>query len=97
MPYDDEGRPLAGTLLEYLIPTISEIPEISFEETRTPDPNTPLGAKGAGESGCIGTPPAIANAVIDALEPADPSTLQMPLTPERCWEAMQGEHGSVKP
>jgi aerobic carbon-monoxide dehydrogenase large subunit len=90
MPYDEEGRPLAGDLLEYLIPTISEMPDdLHFEKTQTPNPNTPLGAKGAGESGCIGTPPALVNAVVDALDPEDPCALQMPLTPGRCWAAIE--------
>ena len=79
--------------MEYLIPTVSEMPEVAFEETHTPNPNTPLGAKGAGESGCIGTPPAVVGAVIDALDPDDPSALQMAPTPERCWEIMQLSSG----
>jgi aerobic carbon-monoxide dehydrogenase large subunit len=53
------------------------------------EPNTPLGAKGAGEAGCIGVPPAVVNAVADALELEDPGALQMPLTPYTCWSASQ--------
>ena len=87
MPYDTEGRPLAQGLLDYLLPTLSEIPPLQLEEMHTPNPNTPLGAKGVGESGCIGTPPAIVNAVADALDIDDPGELQMPLTPEVCWMA----------
>ena len=63
------------------------MPPLQLEEMHTPNPNTPLGAKGVGESGCIGTPPAIANAVADALELDDLGELQMPLTPEVCWTA----------
>lgn len=70
-----------------------QLPRNAFEETHTPNPNTPLGAKDAGESGCIGTPPAVVGAVIDALDQDDPSALQMPLTPERCWEIMQLRSG----
>jgi aerobic carbon-monoxide dehydrogenase large subunit len=55
----------------------------------TPNPNVPLGAKGAGESGCIGTPPAIVNAVWDALAGYDRSALQLPITPDRVWRCLQ--------
>ncbi|MBO0866783.1 MAG: molybdopterin-dependent oxidoreductase, partial [Mycobacterium sp.] len=65
--YDADGHPAAISLLDYLIPTVSELPPLRFAETCTPNPNTPLGAKGAGEAGCIGTPAAIVNAVVDAL------------------------------
>ena len=87
--YADDGRPEAGGLLDYLIPTISELPALTLEGTCTPNPNTPLGAKGAGEAGCIGVPPAVVNAVADALELEDPDALQMPLTPYTCWSAGQ--------
>jgi carbon-monoxide dehydrogenase large subunit len=85
--YDADGSPAALSLLDYLIPTLSELPPLRFAETCTPNPNTPLGAKGAGEAGCIGAPAAIVNAVVDALGIDDPSALQMPLTPYDCWRA----------
>lgn len=85
VPYDEAGQPLTDNLLDYPRPTISEIPDITLDETETPNPNSPLGAKGASEAGCIGAPPAIAN----ALDLDDSSALQMPLTPERCWIALQ--------
>ncbi|PZH06818.1 aldehyde oxidase [Streptomyces sp. NTH33] len=84
--HDDGGTPRAVSLLDYLLPTVSEMPEVVLEETCTPNPHTLLGAKGAGEAGCIGTPPAVVNAVADALR-VDPSALGMPLTPRTCWEA----------
>ncbi|MEU8380490.1 xanthine dehydrogenase family protein molybdopterin-binding subunit [Streptosporangium sp. NPDC048865] len=88
IPFDGNGVPLlAGGLLDYLVPTSAEIPPIELGETCTPGPGTPLGAKGAGESGCIGTPAAIVNAVADALPAADPGLLQMPLTPDVVWRA----------
>ncbi|MEW9528685.1 xanthine dehydrogenase family protein molybdopterin-binding subunit [Microbispora sp. NPDC049125] len=88
IPFGDDGMPLLpGGLLDYLVPTASEIPPITIKETCTPSPRTPLGAKGAGESGCIGTPAAIVNAVADALQLADPSLLQTPLTPDVVWRA----------
>lgn len=85
--YEPDGSPGARGLLDYLIPTVSELPPLRLAETCTPNPNTPLGAKGTGEAGCIGAPPAIVNAVVDALEIDDPSALQMPLTPYACWGA----------
>jgi carbon-monoxide dehydrogenase large subunit len=85
--YGSDGRPETRSLLDYLIPTVSELPPTRFAETCTPNPNTPLGAKGAGEAGCIGAPPAIVNAVADALGLRDRDALQMPLTPYACWSA----------
>ncbi len=85
--YDTDGQPLTRSLLDYLIPTFSEVPSLRFAETCTRNPNTELGAKGAGEAGCIGAPPAIVNAVADALGGPDPGRLQMPLTPYTCWSA----------
>lgn len=88
IPYDDAGTPMLGNgLLDYLLPTYTEVPPIDVKDTCTPSPNSPLGAKGAGESGCIGLPAAIVNAVVDALRPADPDLLQMPLTPDVIWRA----------
>ncbi|MDH6118829.1 carbon-monoxide dehydrogenase large subunit [Kitasatospora sp. GAS204A] len=88
MTYDEDGVPmLASGLLDYLLPTFTEVPPIEVKDTCTPSPSTPLGAKGAGESGCIGTPAAIVNAVADALRIADPDLLQMPLTPDVVWRA----------
>lgn len=88
IPFDDDGVPqLANGLLDYLLPTATEVPPLTVEDTCTPGPGTPLGAKGAGESGAIGTPAAIVNAVADALQLADPDLLQMPLTPDVVWRA----------
>ena len=65
------------------------IPEFELAETFTPSPDNPLGAKGVGESGCVAAPPAIYNAVLDALAPLGISGLSMPLTPEKIWRAME--------
>jgi carbon-monoxide dehydrogenase large subunit len=95
MPYDNQGTPQADGLLGYLLPTIGELPPLTLDTTVTPNPNTTLGAKGAGEAGCIGTPPAIVNAVIDALGQSVAGTdiggVQLPLTPETCWRAAAGQ------
>jgi carbon-monoxide dehydrogenase large subunit len=94
VPYDEAGVPqLPNGLLDYLLPTFTEMPPMDLRETVTPTPWTRLGAKGAGESGCIGTPPALVNAVADALEITDPDLLQMPLTPDVVWRAAHALRG----
>ena len=87
--YDPDGNPVTTTLLDYTVPTASEMPDIRDVTLVTPNPNVPLGTKGAGESGCIGTPPAVVNAVHDALRGCDRTGLDMPLTPRAVWEALQ--------
>jgi carbon-monoxide dehydrogenase large subunit len=83
---DDDGSPVATSLLDYLLPTAADVPPVVLAETETPNPNQPFGAKGAGEAGCIGVPPAVVNAVCDAL---DVDHIDMPLTPEAVWRAMR--------
>jgi aerobic carbon-monoxide dehydrogenase large subunit len=91
--HDVAGVPQAESLLDYLMPTVSELPEeLILDRTVTPNPNTPLGTKGAGEVGCIGVPPAVVNAVADALQLDDESVLRMPLTPETVWRAIRSKH-----
>jgi aerobic carbon-monoxide dehydrogenase large subunit len=85
--YDELGGPLVGSLMDYSLPTIVEVPELILDETVTPNPNVPLGVKGAGEAGCIGTPPAIVNAIADALGGRDEG-LDMPVTPEKVWRIL---------
>lgn len=87
--YGPDGQPLAATLLDYPLPTAAEIPPITLVEHVTPNPNVPLGTKGTGESGCIGTPPAVVNAVFDALAGYDRDGLEMPLTPAAVWACLQ--------
>jgi aerobic carbon-monoxide dehydrogenase large subunit len=89
VPLDADGAAvLPQGLLDYLLPTAAEMPPLRLVETAVPNPNNPLGAKGAGEAGCIGTPPAIVNAVLDALPGIDPAALQLPLTPQTVWTAL---------
>ncbi len=90
--FDDEGNCLAGSLMDYLIPTAMEVPDWETGHTVTPSPHHPIGAKGIGESATVGSPPAIVNAVVDALKPYGIRHADMPLTPSRVWEAMQGNH-----
>jgi aerobic carbon-monoxide dehydrogenase large subunit len=85
---DALGNALTASLLDYTIPSIGEIPNVVTGTTVTPSPNNPLGAKGVGESGTIGSTPAVQNAVIDALAPLGVRHIDMPLTPERVWRAI---------
>ncbi len=89
--FDEEGNCLNGSFMDYLIPTSMECPDFELGETVTPCPHHPLGAKGVGESPNVGSPPAIVNAVIDALHVTHGVThIDMPCTPSRVWAAMQG-------
>ena len=88
--FDEDGNCLGGSLMDYLIPTALECPDYELGETVTPCPHHPVGAKGVGESATVGSPPAVVNAVVDALAPFDLRHVDMPLTPSRVWEAMQG-------
>jgi carbon-monoxide dehydrogenase large subunit len=88
--YDEDGNPLTATFADYLMPSAAELPsfEGSFQETRT-DRND-LGVKGVGESGTVGATPAVVNAVIDALAEFGVRHIDMPLSPERVWQAIRG-------
>ncbi len=88
--FDEQGNCLNASLMDYLIPTALEVPDWENGKTVTPSPHHPIGAKGVGESATVGSPPAVVNAVIDALEPFGVRHVDMPLTPSRVWEAMRG-------
>jgi carbon-monoxide dehydrogenase large subunit len=89
MVYDDAGQLLTGTLMDYAVPRADDLPEPRLFKTETPSPRNPLGAKGIGEAGCIAIPPAVVNAVVDALAPFGVTHLDMPLTPEKVWRALR--------
>ncbi len=88
--YDEDGQLLTASLLEYGVPRADFFPPFEVERTETPTDVNPLGVKGAGETGTIASTPAVVNAVVDALAPLGIAHLDMPLTPERVWRAMQG-------
>jgi aerobic carbon-monoxide dehydrogenase large subunit len=87
--YDDDGNPRTASLLDYAMPSAAELPSFEAANTETPTPLNPLGAKGIGESGTIGSTPAVQNAVIDALSIFGIRHLDMPLTAERVWQAIR--------
>ena len=89
--FDEEGNCLNSSFMDYLIPTALECPDFELGATVTPCPHHPLGAKGVGESPTVGSPPAIVNAVIDALHQSHGvDHIDMPCNPARVWAAMQG-------
>ena len=96
--YDDDGNPLTSTLADYAMPSAAELPSFEASNTETPSPLNPLGAKGIGESGTIGSTPAVQSAVIDALRHLGIRHLDIPCTPERVWTAIRdAEAGRLTP
>lgn len=88
--YDREtGQLLTGSLMDYAMPRADDLPMITLGQVCTPCTHNPLGAKGCGEAGAIAAPPAVINAVLDALHPLGVKDLDMPATPSRVWEAIQ--------
>lgn len=88
MPFDEQGQPLAATLADYLLPGFTEVPDIAIEHMETPSPISRFGQKGIGESGAIGPPAAIANAVNDALADLGVGVTELPITPARLLAAL---------
>ena len=93
IPYDEDGNNLAGSFMDYLVPTAVETPAWETGHTATPSPHHPLGAKGVGESATVGAPPAIANAVVDALAHLGVTHMDIPITPDRVWGVLVGKRG----
>ncbi|WP_380676139.1 xanthine dehydrogenase family protein molybdopterin-binding subunit [Salinigranum sp. GCM10025319] len=90
MPYDDEGQPLAQTFVDYWAPSAMEMPELTMDHIETPNPFTPGGHKGAGETGTISPPPVLANAVEDALRPLGVQLRDdQPVKPQYIWEQLR--------
>ncbi|HXL45131.1 MAG TPA: molybdopterin cofactor-binding domain-containing protein, partial [Candidatus Binatia bacterium] len=89
---DRDGHLLSGTLMDYAVPRADDVPHAEIGHAHTPSPRNPLGAKGIGEAGTIGIPPAMVNAVVDALSPFGVTHLDMPLTPEKVWRALSAKH-----
>jgi carbon-monoxide dehydrogenase large subunit len=86
--YDEAGNIQGGSFMDYLLPTAVETPHWELDKTVTPSPHHPLGAKGVGESATVGAPPAIANAVVDALAHLGVRHIDIPITPEKVWNIL---------
>jgi carbon-monoxide dehydrogenase large subunit len=89
--YDDSGQLLTGSMMDYCLPKADNVPNFSVSTDVTPCAHNVLGVKGCGEAGAIGAPPAVINAVLNALSDYNVDNLQMPATPERVWQAMQNQ------
>jgi len=86
--FDDDGNCIGANMMDYLVPTAWETPEFDLGELVTPSPHHPIGAKGVGESATVGSPAAYVNAVIDALWHAGVRNIDMPLSPDKVWQAL---------
>jgi carbon-monoxide dehydrogenase large subunit len=82
------GQPLAGSLMDYAIPRADDLPLFTVELNELPEPDNPLGVKGAGENATTGAPAAVMNALLDALHAAGASRVDMPSTPAHVWQAL---------
>src|SRR5438067_11143193 len=90
--FDGDGQILTGAVMDYAMPRATDISAIEVKSNPVPTKTNPLGVKGAGEAGCVGALPAVANALVDALSPLGVRHIEMPATPERLWRAMKGGH-----
>jgi aerobic carbon-monoxide dehydrogenase large subunit len=86
--FDEDGNCIGANFMDYLLPTAWETPAFELGETVTPSPHHPIGAKGVGESATVGSPAAYVNAVVDALAHAGVRNLEMPVTSDKVWAAM---------
>ena len=89
--YDEAGQLLTGSLMDYALPRAADLPRLNLTRTETPTPVNPLGIKGIGEAGTIGSTPAVVSAVVDALAPFGVTHIDMPLTPQKIWSLCQGK------
>jgi len=90
LAYDESGQVLAGSFMDYAMPRADDVPSFDVDAHEVPTQVNPLGAKGVGEAGTVGALPALLNAVNDALAPLGVRHLDMPVTPERVWQAIRG-------
>jgi len=90
--YDDSGQLVSGEFMDYALPKARSMPWIESAHTTTPSPVNPLGVKGVGEAGTIGSTPAMVNSVVDALAPLGVRHIDMPLTPEKIWRLVSGSN-----
>jgi carbon-monoxide dehydrogenase large subunit len=93
--YDESGQPITGSLMDYALPRAGDVPNITVGDHPVPATTNPLGSKGCGEAGCAGSMSTVVNAVVDALSDYGIKHLDMPLTPEKVWRAIQGAKGAA--
>jgi len=92
--YDENGQLLTGSLMDYALPRAHDFPEFELDRTVTPSPVNPLGVKGVGEAGTIGSTPAVVNAIVDALSPFGITHIDMPVRSEKIWKVLKGRRAS---
>jgi aerobic carbon-monoxide dehydrogenase large subunit len=90
--FDGDGQNLTGSFMDYAMPRASDISAVEVKSNPVPTSTNPLGVKGAGEAGCVGAIPAVANALVDALSHLGVRHIEMPATPERLWRAIRDGH-----
>jgi len=93
--YDENGQLLTGSLMDYALPRAADLPRLKLARTETPTPVNPLGIKGIGEAGTIGSTPAVVSAVVDALAPFGVNHIDMPLTPQKIWLLCHGKKAAA--
>ena len=91
--FDDSGQLVTGSFMDYAMPRADTFGPFHVESNPVPTKTNPLGVKGAGEAGCVGAMPAVANALVDALSHLGVRHVEMPATPERIWRAIAGAKG----
>jgi carbon-monoxide dehydrogenase large subunit len=91
---DAAGQPLTGSFMDYALPRAGDVGDIAVESHPVPTKTNPIGVKGAGEAGCVGALPAVANALVNALLEFGVRHIEMPATPERVWRAIHGRNGT---
>jgi carbon-monoxide dehydrogenase large subunit len=95
--FDADGNPLTSSFADYPFLTATEVPSFELADMQTPTSYNPLGAKGIGEAGTIGSTPAVQNAIIDALAPLGVRHIDMPASPQRVWRALRAAAGEGRP
>ena len=93
--YDESGQPITGSLMDYALPRAEDVPNMTVGDHPVPAKSNPLGTKGCGEAGCAGSMSTVVNAVVDALSDYGIKHIDMPLTPERVWRAIQDAKGAA--
>jgi aerobic carbon-monoxide dehydrogenase large subunit len=91
--YDEAGQLVTASFMDYAMPRASDMPAFTVGFNEEPCLTNPLGVKGAGEGGCVAAPPAVINAVLDALKPLGIRHIEMPATPEQIWQALKNAKG----
>ena len=92
--YDENGQLLSGSYMDYTMPRATDVPSFTVDTTVTECTHNPLGVKGCGEAGAIGSPPAVMNAILNALSEVGVTHLDMPATPHRVWQAIRDAQAS---